>query len=489
MAHRQLSRSVVVAASSIGLIGILASITTAASDHPDGARRANPNQTVLSAQKAGQPARTGRLAASEYCGGGEDTVSLCDPGPPCDAPNSAVITNGTVKLGVCKLGELNVPNAGTPSSGTGTTSVGLRLNATNADGLSPGCLCEGWGAGDAISHVSGSSNQESGTSGLTPVSFTHTATTAVSIVRVGAKLEVKQDYHPSATPNLYEDAVTITNISAGPVNPVYRRVMDWDVEPTAFHEYVTNQTTTPSYLKYSSDDGFANADPFAGPTKLSFAGDAVDNGPTDHGALYDFAFPALAAGASRTFHIYYGAADSEARALQAVAAVSGELYSIAEPGTILGRTLGRPNTFVFAFRGIGDCPDISARAAEEKQVVAQLTKQMTPRGVAASTAMAQLARGTGAYRMAFRAPRAGRAVVRWYLVTKALRRGSKARKVLFATGTGTFAHAGKATIGMRLTPRARRVLRSTRRVRLVARGTFAPAPSSMGATRSFALSR
>jgi hypothetical protein len=287
---------------------------------------------------------------------------------------------------------------------------------------------------------------------------------------------------------MYEDTVTITNISIGPVNPVYRRVMDWDVEPTAFHEYVTNQTVTPSYLKFSSDDGFASADPFAGPTQINFAGDAVDNGPSDHGALFDFSFPSLAAGASRTFHIYYGAADNEMRALQAVAAVSGEVYSLAEPGTTLGRNLGKPNTFMFAFRGIGDCPEMSSRAAEEKQIGAQLTKQMTPRGVAAGTAMAQLDQGR-AYQMAFRAPRAGSAMVRWYLVTRGGHHATKRKTVLFATGRGTFARAGKATIRMRLTADAKRVLRSTHHVRLVARGTFTPAASSVGATRSFALTR
>ncbi len=72
---------------------------------------------------------------------------------------------------------------------------------TNADGTSPGCLCEGWGAADAISGVTGSANVAiGGVQNITPVSFVTTATTAVSVVDTGTTLRVTHDYHPSASP-------------------------------------------------------------------------------------------------------------------------------------------------------------------------------------------------------------------------------------------------------------------------------------------------
>ena len=61
---------------------------------------------------------------------------------------------------------------------------------------------------------------------------------------------VTQNYHPSTkTPNLYEATVTIENIRGHALNDIrYRRVMDWDIEPTAFSEFVTIQGGNASEL-------------------------------------------------------------------------------------------------------------------------------------------------------------------------------------------------------------------------------------------------
>jgi hypothetical protein len=66
--------------------------------------------------------------------------------------------------------------------------------------------------------------------------------------------------------------------------------MDWDVEPTAFSEFVTIGATggiLPPSIPFTSDDGFASAHPLAGPTSISAQGLFVDSGPADHGALFD----------------------------------------------------------------------------------------------------------------------------------------------------------------------------------------------------------
>ena len=277
------------------------------------------------------------------------------------AQADAIIDNGTVQLGVHDLGHLNVPG-GSPSSG-GTTAVGLRYIPTNAEATAPGCLCEGWGAADATSGVTGFANESSGTSAnLSVVSFTSDASSAVSVVDIldgsaNPVLRVTQDYHPSAaTPNLYEVTVNIENVSSSPVDARYRRVMDWDVEPTAFNEFVTIQGGTSTALLFDSNDGFDTADPLAGPSDIGFTGNFTDAGPADHGALFDFGFGTVNPGESKSFRIFYGAGGDESSALAALGAVGAEVYSFGQPNTPDGPTLGTPNTFIFAFAGVGGTP-------------------------------------------------------------------------------------------------------------------------------------
>src|ERR1051325_6694015 len=132
-----------------------------------------------------------------------------------------MINNGTIQLGINNEGHLNVPG-GLPSTGTGTTTVGLRFLPTGAEGTAPGCLCEGWGVADATSGVAGFANVSvDGVRNLSLLSYESTATTAVSRVQVGNTFKVTHDYHPSASPNLYEATVTIENIGGSDVDVRY----------------------------------------------------------------------------------------------------------------------------------------------------------------------------------------------------------------------------------------------------------------------------
>lgn len=270
------------------------------------------------------------------------------PAPPC----GAVISNGTVQLGVNCVGDLNVDG---PASSGGTPVVGLRYVPTNNDSTSPGCACEGWGVADATTGVSGYANESSGRSdNLTVVSFTSDADSATSVVDVGSTFRITHDYQPSTkSPNLYTVSVTITNTSAAVTHTRYRRVMDWDVEPTPFEEVVTLQRGSAAELVFTSNDGFATADPLAGPSDLGLTGSFTDQGPDDHGALFDFDFGSLAPGGSKTFSTYYGAAATEAGAVAALGAVGAESYSFGQPSTPDGPTVGTPNTFMFAFSSVG----------------------------------------------------------------------------------------------------------------------------------------
>ena len=203
----------------------------------------------------------------------------------------------------------------------------------------------------------------------------------------GYELRVVHDYHPSEiSPNLYEATVTMTNIGSENIADLrYRRVMDWDIEPTPFAEWVTVANTAASrQLLFDSDQGFAGSDPLSGPAHAHSEGEcgagytgtcdfsnlggggvypAVTD-PADHGALFDFGFGSLAPGKARVFQIYYGAAPSRASAVSAIEAQGIGVYSLGEPNCGAPSALtglcagiapfggvadGLPNTFTFGF--------------------------------------------------------------------------------------------------------------------------------------------
>ena len=329
------------------------------------------------------------------------TVDISVVAAPC---TGAIISNGTVQLGVNCTGNLNTPG-GTPSSETGTTEVGLRLVATNAESTAPGCLCEGWGAADATTNVTGYANESAGTDNVSIVSFTSDADSATSKVAIGSTFEVTHDYQPSTVANaLYKVTVSIKNTSASAVHLRYRRVMDWDVEPTAFNEFSTVQKGTASEIVFTSNDGFATADPLAGPSDIGSTGNFTDAGPNDHGALFDFDFGSLATGVTKTFTTFYGAAGTEAAASAALSAVGAEAYSFGQPSTPDGATVGTPNTFIFAFAGVGGTPVFSPDAVDDTLVTSAgtansvnvLTNDTDPNGdtLTVTTASPTAAHGT-----------------------------------------------------------------------------------------------
>jgi len=288
------------------------------------------------------------------------------------------ITNGLVRLGINREGQLNAAGFDA-SSGTGTTTVGLRYEPTNADALSPGCECEGWGIADIGLDIGGSANQSyGGATGLVlkRASFDARSGTSVVTTTDGA-FTVTHEFLPAVqTANLYEVRVTVANTTSffsllhggyyGTLAPTYRRVMDWDVEPTAFSEYVTigaRDGILPPEIVATTDDGFASADPRRTATDLGGRGLFTDLGPADHGALFDIALPELDPGESYTFSMYYGAAASSAAAESALRLVDADAWSLAEPDVVDGAQLGQPNTFMFGLRF--PRPILAARVSPE----------------------------------------------------------------------------------------------------------------------------
>jgi hypothetical protein len=128
-------------------------------------------------------------------------------GIPVRSHAGAVITSGAVSMGINDTGELNFGfnlDTGLP--------FGIAL-AGVGDGISPGCLCEGWGVAVNGSIAGGASRANPNPGNLTSVSFSSTASTATSVVTLTSlpALSVTQAYAPSASSALFENTVTITN--------------------------------------------------------------------------------------------------------------------------------------------------------------------------------------------------------------------------------------------------------------------------------------
>ena len=262
---------------------------------------------------------------------------------PVAASAQAIIDNGTVQLGVNTSGALNF------------SGVGLKSLTSGNEATFPGCTCEGWGAAVSGTGTTVFANTAIGSS-FTGVSFASTASTATSVVTdTGAtpSLEVTHAFSASSTAFLYQVDVTIKNVSGADFtgNTLYRRTMDWDIEPTPFNEFVTiGGTGLATNVLGANDNGFCNSDPLSPCAPLNVSGDFVDNGPNDHGANFDFTFSPLLAGESRLLRIFFGVAPTRTAAFAALASVGGEVYSFgnANNGGVAG-----DETFIFAFQGVG----------------------------------------------------------------------------------------------------------------------------------------
>ncbi|EPR34552.1 PEP motif putative anchor domain protein [Alkalidesulfovibrio alkalitolerans DSM 16529] len=264
--------------------------------------------------------------------------------------------DGNLALGVNDHGHLNFSSAPNPANAV-AWGVAYRFpDGSFRDATAPGCLCEGWGVSG--SGFSGDASVDNGgINNLSLVSFVSGPSTATSTVALTSfsDLVVTQSYGPSAeAPNsLFVNNVTISNTGASTITDVrYVRVMDWDIPPSEFNEYVTIKGTgTTTLLETSHDDGFESPNPLAFTTPIlpgTLDVDFENSGPTDHGAYFKFLFGDLAAGESYSFSIFYGAAPSETLALNALGLIGAELYSLGK-STIAGT----PATFMFAFKGVG----------------------------------------------------------------------------------------------------------------------------------------
>jgi type IV pilus assembly protein PilY1 len=297
-------------------------------------------------------------------------AALC-VGAPASAAiiyNTGIEATASVAMGINDEGHLNVEEGNIATNLTSRTGLAFKFpDGSWRDATSPGCYCEGWGV-SVNNATSGYANVDSdgGVTNLdvvgTPTATASTFTTTTALTSLEG-LTVTHAYAPadSAPDALFKVVVTIRNETGSAVNDVrYVRVMDWDVPPTEFDEFVTIRgTATTTLLEKSHDNGFNTANPlddFGAINPATVDVDFTDDGPADHGAYFRFNFGTIEADAEYMFTIFYGATASERTALAAIAAESIELFSLGQSSTDGGAAFGTPATHIFGFAGVGGTP-------------------------------------------------------------------------------------------------------------------------------------
>ena len=302
--------------------------------------------------------------------------------------NSTVASEQKIALGIRKEGQMGAYNPNIARNAR-YTGIAYKFDGSRSQGYksgwydatTPGCLCEGWGAGfvdRSGRRTYGRANQAvGGVSNIEVKSFVTEETSITSTVWIKDStgqpvLEVTHRFGPAANvPGaLFQALVTMTNISGNTLTDVrYNRTMDWDVHPTEFNERVTIKGTqasaaspdTPKVLN-SGNNGFMLPNPFypgyyhtKWPKWNQVNRDYNEAGPADHGFTASFGFGELVCGQAHTFMIYYGAAANKSDMEAAFASESVPLYSIGQSSdrTYWGARRNQSDvSYGFGFKGV-----------------------------------------------------------------------------------------------------------------------------------------
>lgn len=256
----------------------------------------------------------------------------------------AVLDTGLVRMGLFDHGGLG--------------ALGTGLNSYSGDAITPGCLCEGWGA--AAGGI-GNYNYGGTPTGITSALLTTTTASGVglyaqSVVTMANGLQVTHTYTYAAGGALFKVAISMTNTTAGVLtNTRYARTLDWDVGPGHFSDdFTTIYGGTPAgpggNVLHTSTNPFAVPNPMV--TRAANANLNVVNAPGDLGGYFILAFGDLAAGDTESFETYIGAGRTTAELLAAFGSVGIEAYSYTFDND-------GPATYGWGFAGIGLPPVFS----------------------------------------------------------------------------------------------------------------------------------
>jgi hypothetical protein len=253
---------------------------------------------------------------------------------------AATITNGPLSMGLFDNG------------GLGSGGVGLSRTGTG-DAITPGCLCEGWGA---AANGTGSYVYGGGSTGFTSAALSAvTASSAVSTVVTATGLTITHTYSPVAGDTLFKIDIVIKNTSGVAATDVrYARTLDWDVPPGHFSDDATTiyggtPTGPGGKVLHTSTDPFAVPNPMV--TRSANANTNVVDLVGDLGGYFIFSFGNLAIDESYAFTTYIGAAGTETDLLTAFGLVGVEAYSFTNDNDA-------DVTFGYGFAGLGLPPII-----------------------------------------------------------------------------------------------------------------------------------
>lgn len=246
-----------------------------------------------------------------------------------------VITNGSLSMGLFDDG------------GLGDNGVGLSYGPVG-DAITPGCLCEGWGA---AANGTGTYTYGGSSSGFSSAVLSDvTASSAKSTVVTSNGLTITHTYSPVSGSALFQVDVAIRNTSGAALSDVrYARTLDWDVPPGHFSDdFTTIYGGTPSgpggKVLHTSLDPFAAPNPMI--TRSSFANQNRTNEPGDLGGYFIFSFGVLGIDETIDFTTFIGAADSVSALLSDFSTLDVEAYSYTfdDDG---------PTAFGYGFVGLG----------------------------------------------------------------------------------------------------------------------------------------
>ena len=263
----------------------------------------------------------------------------------------AILNTGLIQMGVAD-------NAGLGALGRG-------LNGPTGDAITPGCLCEGWGA--SASGSTGYTYGASGTVGfnsalLTTTTASGTGLAASSVVMMANGLQVTHSYSYAAGGKLFKVAIELKNTTAGLLTDVrYARTLDWDVTPGFFTDnYTTVYGGTPTgpggKVLHTSTDPFGVPDPLM--LRSQDANTNVVDSRGDRGGFFIFGFGSLLAGASQSFDTFIGADSSVSGLLGALASVGVEAYSYTTGNTPGTDGFRFAPAYGYGFVGLGLAPSL-----------------------------------------------------------------------------------------------------------------------------------
>jgi len=261
-----------------------------------------------------------------------------------------VLDTGLITMGVADNGGLG--------------ALGVGLSGPTGDAITPGCLCEGWGASASATpgYVYGLGGTGVSSAITTTTLASGASLSAQSVVQLSNGLQVTQTYSSVAGGKLFKVAVDLKNTTAATLSDVrYARTLDWDVTPGYFgSNYTTVYGGTPTgpggkVLTTSTD-------PFAVPNPLVFRSQQQDLNVVDtvgdKGGYFVFGFGDLIAGATADFDTFIGADSSVSGLLAALGSVGVEAYSYTTGNTPGTDGHAWAPAYGYGFSGLGLPPSL-----------------------------------------------------------------------------------------------------------------------------------